>query len=126
MKGYRPDGGDFQFVSNGYKCAVAVTFYDEASRGDFNLYMTKQKVAGGATAEFQDWELVHSMDYIDRGKYPDAKACMADFLATANQKLKDKTGGSVPQVPAGFLEHLEWICRYGLAFNGQTNEVILK
>lgn len=125
MKGYRPDGSDFNFVSNGFKCAVGVYRSDELNDDIFGLAMVKQKVAGGGEAEFQDWELVHVMDYINPSDYSDSSECMNVFLAAANPKLKVATGGNIPEVPQSFLDQLYWLCRYGLKFD-QVSGVTLK
>jgi hypothetical protein len=126
MKGYKPDGGDFNFISNGYKCAIGVnTDAIDAGGESFMLVLTKQKQAGGPDQTFQDWELVHHLNLESRTEQ-NPTAVMSEFLAVANPKLITATGGEVPPVPEKFLDQVKHLCRYSLAFNASTGEVFLK
>lgn len=127
MDNYKPTDLDFRFTSNGYQCGVGVYFPNgDDEREYYHLQMVKQKVAGGDTQSFTDWEPVHVMFYVKQGDWESPVELMSAFLAEANTKLKEMTGGEVPPVPVTFLEQLEHICRYGLAFNPETFEVYLK
>ena len=124
MKGYKPDGSDFNFVSGGYQCAVGI---NSDTPDTYGLYMVKQKTAGGAIAEFQDWELVHAWEYVQETivtKYKgDFAAMMNDFGKQAAPKLKTMTGGALPPIPADVVGKLYWHVRYKLSFRPDTFEV---
>ncbi len=124
MKGYKPDGEDFNFMSGGYKCAVGV---NKDTPDTWGLLMVKQKAAGGATETFQDWELVHAWDYaheLAANKYNgDFVKMINDFGKEAAPKLKVMTGGSLPPIPADIVGKLFWHVRYKLAFRPETFEV---
>lgn len=127
MDNYKPTDKDFLFVSNGYQCGVGVYFpFGDDERTQFHLQMTKQKVAGGSVNQYEDWEPVYEMFYIDPDKFESPQALMSEFLVKANPKLADMTGGEAPPIPATFLEQLEHLCRYGLAFNASTGQVYIK
>jgi hypothetical protein len=124
MKGYKPDGSDFNFVSGGFKCAVGI---NNDTDDVWNIYMVKQKAAGGATESFQDWELVHAWDYAQEKIVSEYKG---DFVAMFNAfgkqaapKLKTMTGGSLPPIPADVVGKLFWHVRYKLSFRPDTFEV---
>lgn len=126
MKGYKPDGADFNFVCNGYACAVGVNTDNlDAGGGEILLIMTKQKSAGGPTETYQDWEMVHPKVFMG-SPTTDPKAELAAFLIEANEKLMLMTGGVAPEIPAGFLEALVWYCRFGLAFDATSSRVVIK
>jgi hypothetical protein len=124
MKGWKPDGSDFNFVSGGFKCAVGI---NGDTDGKLGLYMVKQKTAGGATEDFQDWELVHAWEYVEQmavTKYKgDLVTMMNDFGKEAAPKLKTMTGGQLPPLPADIVGKLYWHVRYKLAFRPDTFEV---
>jgi hypothetical protein len=124
MKGWKPDGSDFNFVSGGFKCAVGI---NNDTPDTYGIYMVKQKAAGGATESFQDWELVHALEYAQEAiltKYKgDFKAMFDDFGKAAAPKLKTMTGGEVPAIPADLIGKLYWHVRYKLAFRPETFEV---
>ena len=124
MKGYKPDGSDFNFVSGGFKCAVGI---NADTPDTYGIYMVKQKAAGGGTEEFQDWELVHAWEYVQDlavTKYKgDFVTMFNDFGKQAAPKLKTMTGGSVPPIPADVVGKLFWHVRYKLSFRPDTFEV---
>lgn len=127
MKGWKPDGSDFNFISGGYQCAVGI---NQDTPDTWSIYMTKQKQAGGATAEFQDWELVHAWDYAQEivvNKYKgDFQKMFDDFGKEAAPKLKTMTGGSLPPIPSDVVGKLFWHVRYKLSFRPDTFEVFHK
>lgn len=124
MKGYKPDGSDFNFISNGFKCAVGI---NSDTPDTWGVYMVKQKAAGGATENFQDWELVHAVDYAQElivTKYKgDFVTMFNDFGKAAAPKLKTMTGGAIPPIPSDVVDKLFWHVRYKLAFRADTFEV---
>lgn len=124
MKGWKPDGSDFNFVSGGFKCAVGI---NSDTDGTWGIYMTKQKTAGGATETFQDWELVHALEYaheaVDKQYGGNFKAMFDAFGKAAAPKLKTMTGGTIPAIPADVVGKLYWHARYKLAFRPETFEV---
>lgn len=127
MDNYKPTDKDFIFTSNGYKCGIGIYYvHGEDEPDQAHLQLTKQKVAGGNEDEFHDWEMLHSTFYVNTLGFASSQECMAAFLAEANPILIAATGGEVQPIPATFLEQLEHLCRYGLAFNSQTGEVYIK
>lgn len=127
MDSYKPTDEDFIFTSNGYKCGIGIYYIQGRDEPDqAYLQLTKQKVAGGSENQYSDWEMLHTMYYVNTLGFASPQECMAEFLAGANPKLIAATGGEVPPAPETFLASLEHLCRYGLAFNAQTGEVFLK
>ena len=124
MKGYKPDGADFNFVSGGFKCAVGI---NNDTEEEWHIYMTKQKSAGGATEAYQDWELVHVWSDAQRlivEKYKgDFKTMFNEFGKDAAPSLKKMTGGTLPEIPTDVIGKLYWHVRYKLSFRPDTFEV---
>ena len=127
MIGNLPSGEDFNFVSNGYPCALGVDTFNLDSGGEqWGFRLVKMKAKATAPSAFiKDWEHVASLD-LDSKETRSVKDMMNLFLISANPALKLATGDSVPAMPARFLDQCKWLVRHGLAFNAETMEVVTK